>query len=62
VELRENWLAAQKQGSIINQQIIAGLKLNIEKARELRHRLRNFNHDSPINAGTNSFLQAAQLH
>jgi len=41
MKLRENRLAAQKQGSIINQQIIAGLKLNIEKARELRHRLRN---------------------
>jgi hypothetical protein len=39
MKLRENRLAAQKQGSIINQQIIAGLKLNIEKARELRHRL-----------------------
>jgi hypothetical protein len=32
-------LRPKSKGSIINQQIIAGLKLNIEKARELRHRL-----------------------
>ena len=34
MKLRENRHAAQKQGSIINQQIITGLKLNIEKARD----------------------------
>jgi hypothetical protein len=41
MKLRENRLAAQKQGSNHQSTNYRWIEMNIEKARELRHRLRN---------------------